>query len=78
MLIHSIAYNFYFMKYHLLFLIAVLNPILTLVQNDALSAGSNLPGAWVLSQWNNPNLNRASGIQLLDEKAVAENGDLER
>lgn len=33
---------------------------------------------WVLSQWNDPDLNRASGIQILDEKGVAENGDLER
>ncbi|MEO8416723.1 MAG: PQQ-binding-like beta-propeller repeat protein [Ginsengibacter sp.] len=33
---------------------------------------------WVLSQWNNPNLNRASGIQILGEKGIVENGDLER
>ncbi|MEO7768054.1 MAG: hypothetical protein ABIS01_11535 [Ferruginibacter sp.] len=33
---------------------------------------------WVLSQWNNPNLNRASGIQMPDEKGIVENGDLER
>jgi outer membrane protein assembly factor BamB len=33
---------------------------------------------WILSQWNDPNLNRASGIQILNEKGIAENGDLER
>ena len=33
---------------------------------------------WALSQWQNPNLNSATAIQLLNEKGVAENGDLQR
>ena len=33
---------------------------------------------WVLSQWNNPNLNRASTIQLLDEKGTPEKYGLQR
>jgi hypothetical protein len=33
---------------------------------------------WVLSQWNNPDLDRASGIQLLDEKGIPEKGGLQR
>ena len=33
---------------------------------------------WALSQWDTPNLGRASGIQLLDEKGKAEKGDLQR
>ena len=33
---------------------------------------------WVLSEWDNPNLGRASGIQLLDEKGKAEKGALQR
>ncbi|MEP6749869.1 MAG: hypothetical protein ABJB86_19180 [Bacteroidota bacterium] len=32
---------------------------------------------WVLYQLNHPNLNRAGGIQWLEEK-VLQNGDLER
>ena len=33
---------------------------------------------WVLCEWDNPNLGRASGIQLLDEKGKAEKGALQR
>jgi len=33
---------------------------------------------WALTQWDNPNLGRASSIQLLDEKGKAEKGDLQR
>ncbi len=33
---------------------------------------------WVLSQWDNPDLNRASGIQLLNEKGKPEKGGLQR
>ena len=33
---------------------------------------------WVLSQWDNPNLSRASSLQILDEKGKAEKGDFQR
>ncbi len=33
---------------------------------------------WALSQWEQPNLNNATAIQLLDEKGIPENGDLQR